>query len=75
MKDCDTRRSERQARPWPVRIQPLGVHSPDDITDALSVEQRIELVWTLSARMWEFTGRPWPAYSRAEMPVAVVLVR
>jgi len=27
------------------------------------------MVWDLSARMWEFTGRDRPAYTRATMPL------
>jgi hypothetical protein len=75
MTDRDSRRRERQARRWPVHIHPLGTDSSDDLSDELSAEARIALVWTLSARMWELTGEPWPTYSRGEMPVTVVRVR
>ena len=30
------------------------------------------MVWLLSARMWELTGRPFPSYRRDEMPGQVI---
>jgi len=62
----------REHRDWVVRKYALGADVADDPGRTLSVQERIALVWTLSARMWELTGRPLPNYSRAEMPTAVV---
>jgi hypothetical protein len=70
--DRDIARGERRRRNWPVVIRPLGVMPSDDLADALTAEERIALVWTLSARMWELTGRPFPTYARADIPVSVV---
>lgn len=72
MTDRDAARHARQQRHWPVRVRRLDADSSDDLTDAMTAEERIALVWILSARMWELTGRPLPSYSRAETPVAVV---
>ena len=58
-----------------MNIQPLGSDSSDDLTGIMSAEERIALVWTLTERMWELTGRPLPVYSRAEMPVVVIRPR
>lgn len=30
------------------------------------------MVWELSARMWELTGRPLPSYTRGTMPGRVL---
>lgn len=60
-------------RDWSVRLRPLGAEpdEADDISRTTTVEERVELVRTLSRRMWELTGRPFPAYSRSEIPVRV----
>lgn len=55
-----------------ARVVRLGEESGDDLSDALSPAARIELVAVLSRRMWELTGRPFPSYPRAAMPVRVV---
>jgi len=30
------------------------------------------MVWELSARMWELSGKPVPQYDRAHIPVKVI---
>lgn len=55
-----------------ARVVRLGEEPRDDLSSALTPAERIELVATLSRRMWELTGRPFPRYSRAEMPGRVV---
>lgn len=65
------RRDARRA--WPVRIYRLGAEPGDDLSDATTPEQRLEILAELSRRMWELTagGAP-PAYTRATMPVRIV---
>jgi len=65
---------ERAARrrDWPVRVYRLGDEPGDDLTDVTTAEQRLQMVWELTARMWELSGRPRPSYSRSDMPVRVV---
>jgi hypothetical protein len=63
---------ESDARAWAMRIFPLGSEPSDDLSATTTAEERLRMVWTLTARMWELTGQPLPAYRRAEMPVKVV---
>lgn len=65
----------RQRRHWPVTVRRLSDESSDDLSGVLTAEERIALVWTLSERMWELTGRPLPTYTRAEIPVTVKRLR
>ena len=67
----DKRHTGRGA--WPVSVFPLGHEPGDDLSDVTTAEQRIEMVWELTARMWELTGWPVPTYTRAEMPGRVIL--
>lgn len=55
-----------------VRKFRRGEEPSDDISDSTTVDERFAMVWTLSERMWLWTGRPMPSYARAEMPVRVV---
>jgi hypothetical protein len=57
---------------WPVRVGHLKDESSEDLSAVTTAADRVALVWTLTARMWELTGRPAPAYSRADVPVRVV---
>lgn len=60
-------------RNWQAHVYRLGEEPPgDDLSAVTTPEQRIEMVWELSARMWELTGRPVPSYTRAEMPGRVI---
>jgi hypothetical protein len=62
-------------REWPLHAYRLGEEPGDDLSTTTTAEQRIEMVWQLSARMWELSGRPMPQYSRATMPIAIVALR
>jgi hypothetical protein len=64
-------RSARR-RDWVVRVFRLGEEPGDDLSDVTSPTQRVEMVWELSARMWELSGQPVPAYTRERMPVRVI---
>ena len=67
-----------QDRPTPARrvtqarVFRLGEEPSDDLSATTTVEERLALVAELSRRMWELTGRPQPAYSRATMPIRVI---
>lgn len=54
---------------WPVRVYRLGEEPGDDLTAATTAEQRLAMVWELSARMWELASGKRPAYSRHDIPV------
>lgn len=62
-------------RAWPAHVYRLGEEPGDDLSAVTTAEQRVAMVWELTARMWALTGRPLPSYARAEMPVTVVLGR
>ena len=57
---------------WPAAVYRLGEEPGDDLSAVTTAEQRVAMVWELTARMWALTGRPLPSYARAEMPVKVV---
>ena len=71
MTDRDPAFIARQQRPWPVVVRSLHDEPPDDQAGHMNGEARVELVWTLSARMWELTGRPFPSYARSAIPVRI----
>lgn len=55
-----------------ARVVRLGEEGGDDLSPDLVPSACIALVAVLSRRMWELTGRPFPRYTRATMPVRVV---
>lgn len=61
----------RPPRDVPVRIRRLQDPDSGDLSSELDRDQRVALVWELSRRMWELTGRPVPRYDRATMPVRI----
>ncbi len=54
---------------WPVRIFRLGEEPGDDLSAETTAEQRLAMVWELTARMWELAGSPRPSYARSDMPI------
>jgi hypothetical protein len=72
MQDPSARRLPRNE--WPVRVLPLrdAAASSDNLAGTLPPAELVALLWELSARMWELTGNPLPAYARASIPVKVV---
>lgn len=55
-----------------ARVFRLGEEPVDDLSASTSVEQRLAMVATLSRRMWELTGQPFPRYERSDMPGRVI---
>lgn len=63
----------RQVREaWPVRVYRLGQEPGDGLSESTTPEQRLQMVWELTKRMWELSGRPHPSYSRTSMPGQVI---
>lgn len=58
-----------------VRIHRLGEEPRDDLLQSTTAEERLRILRELSERAWTLTGRPWPSYSRDEMPVRVDRLR
>jgi len=65
---------DRTVRPGvtPARIVRLGTPESEDLSATTTVAERVEMVALLTRRMWEFTGRSFPAYARDEMPVKIL---
>ena len=57
---------------WPVRVFRPGEEPGDDLSASTTPEARIALVWELSRRMWQLTGRPWPDTPRRNLPVHII---
>lgn len=55
-----------------VRVFRLGQEPRDDLRDSTTVEERLEMLRQLTERAWALTGRPFPSYTRANMPVRIV---
>ena len=64
--------SPRDPARWPVRVFHLGDEPRDDMTATSTAEERIALVWTLSERAWELTGRGDVRLRRADLPVRIL---
>jgi hypothetical protein len=65
--------SERSdPRKWPVSIFRQGEEPGDDISAQTTAEERIEMVWLLTARMSELAKLPKPNYSRSNIPVRII---
>lgn len=66
-------RAIRRRNTWQARVYRLGEEPPsDDLSAVTTAEQRLEMVWDLTARLWELTGRSFPSYTRAAMPGRVI---
>lgn len=63
------RKTDRQAM-W-ARVVPLRSAEAGDARVGGTMDERLALVTELSRRAWELTGRPFPSYTRATMPVRV----
>jgi hypothetical protein len=53
---------------WPIRRYRLGEEPPDDLSEVTTPAQRLAMMWPLAREGWLLSGRPLPAYSRANMP-------
>ena len=57
---------------WPGLKTTLAEAPGDDLSASTTAEQRVAMVWELSAQAWALTVRPVPDYTRAEMPGRVI---
>ena len=65
----------RLARTGPspsARVYRLEDPPEDDLSSCTTVQERVAMVALLSRRMWEISGLPWPSYTRANLPVAII---
>jgi len=73
VKDASPEARAAARRNWQAHVFRLGEEPPgDDLSAVTTAEQRLEMVWELTAWMWELSGQPLPSYSRADMPVRVI---
>lgn len=56
----------------PVRIFRLGEEPSDDLRETTTAVQRLDILRELTERAWALAGRPFPSYSRQQIPVQVV---
>lgn len=56
-------------------VFPLGEEPGADLSDTTSIDMRLEMVSILTRRMWELSGKPFPTYTRREMPGRVIRPR
>jgi hypothetical protein len=72
MNDAEARARRAKARAgWPVAHTSLAAQLDDDLT-ALSVSERIAMVWQLTLDAWAMMGAAIPDYERSQMPGKVV---
>jgi len=57
-----------------VRVVPLRSKEAGDARVGGTADERLALLTELSRRAWELTGRPFPSYTRATMPVRVTML-
>jgi hypothetical protein len=70
--DIEAARKRAEARQsWPVRIYRLGAEPSENLSATTTAEERLAMVEELSRQAWELSGRPWPSYTRAEIPVRI----
>jgi hypothetical protein len=58
-----------------VRVFRLGEEPRDDLSDSTTAEERLAILQDLSERAWALSGKPFPSYSRSEIPVRIVRAR
>jgi len=54
-----------------VRVYRLGAEPPDDLGTTSTPEERLAMMWPLALEAFSLTGCRFPAYPRAETPVAL----
>jgi hypothetical protein len=54
---------------WPVRKYRLGNEPSDDLRDATTAEERLQMMWPLTVDAWAVSGKQLPDYDRSAAPV------
>jgi hypothetical protein len=71
MDEREARRRRRQ-QDLVVRRFELGDEPSDDISDTTTAAERLAMMWPLALRAWSLTGRPFPEYTRSEIPSRII---
>lgn len=54
-----------------ARVVPLSSREAGDARMGGTIEERVAAVAELTAEAWRLSGRPFPSYTRAMMPVVL----
>lgn len=60
------------AESLPIRTFELGAEPLLDERTETTVDQRLQEILRLSYRAFVISGQPWPTYTRANIPTAVI---
>jgi hypothetical protein len=67
MSDDASARAARRAN-WPGGRFTLGQEPTDDLRGYTTTSERLDMMWRLALDAWAMSGRPFPQYTRAEIP-------
>jgi hypothetical protein len=70
--DSAAHRRRDARRDW--RVVKLAMSASSETTGDFSPEMGLASMWQLALDAWAMTGRPLPAYSRAETPLQCVMM-
>jgi len=59
-------------RDWPTSRYELGEEPGEDLRQATTAVQRLEMMWPLVKEAWLLAGRPISDYRRADAPGRVI---
>lgn len=71
MDDREARRRRRQES-LVIRRHALGQEPSEDISATTTAEERLSMMWPLAVRAWSLTGRPFPSYTRENIPSRII---
>jgi len=63
-------RAEERRRTTTVKVVSLSEQKIDPFP--VSGVEGISLAWQISKQAWSLSGKPWPAYDRANIPIRLV---
>jgi len=59
-------------RSWPIRKFRLGEEPDDDLSEATTATERLEMMWPMTVDAWTLAGKKIPDYPRDKTPVRVI---
>lgn len=62
-------RAARRRETWAISVHTLADAPPSERT---TPEVALASMWRLACETWAMSGRPWPDYTRANMPGRVI---
>ena len=64
----DARARAARRASWPGGRYTLGQEPADDLRATTTPSERLDMMWRLALDAWAMSGRPYPEYTRAEIP-------